>query len=793
MNSIYSRKPTVFYDQRGDGQSFDSMHLPQQQHQQHQHQQAAAAGGFSAYPLDKDGDSSQYLYNYRSTEDRRGRGRGQRRESAGGFFGRPGVLVVAMLTLVAAITKLHGIGRRNNVSWDEAHFGKFGAYYINGTFYHDVHPPLAKMLVGLSEVLAGHNGSFGFKGGETYPPHVNYRFMRMFNAAFGIALTPLAYITCRQLRMPRAAAATAALCVTLDNALCVMSRFILLDAPLLAFTALALTMAAIFHRQRRRAFDGVWWQALFATGLALGLVASTKWVGLFAVALVGAYTAADLGAMFCDTRMPARVYARHWGARVAALIAVPLCVYAACFAMHFAVLSRYDASASFMPAGFQARLRGNPLARQPYDVVSGARIRLHSSQPGAGYLHSHSHKYPTGSQRQQVTGYGFADGNNLWTVRRLAAAANAADVDPAVQHQPIDGAVADGDVVALHHNATDTLLHTDFRHAAPFTASNNEVSAVPVTSEQAKDAGALWKVEIVDAERRMADGRVHPLGSRIRLRSVSGGCVLRATGERLDQNWGWGQAEIACDSRAAAADARGAGYTWIVERNINSDLKPVDLGARMSSSFVSAFITLNRQMWLTNNALVPDHDKHNVLESAPASWPFLLYPMRMVGWDDRSIKYLEVGNPFLWWASAALCLLFPLQLVYWLACWRRRCLAWPSGTQFGDYIAGALLLWGGWALHYLPFFLMARVTYLHHYLPALYFGILFAVYQIHHAAMWYLSARGATLALWAVASVAAFGFWWFSPLTYGWDRPIGDLKGMQWLSSWAVYADEYAI
>ncbi|KAJ2665638.1 Protein O-mannosyltransferase 2 [Coemansia sp. RSA 1200] len=734
----------------------------QQPRQQQGQNEKLDADGFTAYPASRAPVATGVPY--------------MRNKWTAGIDGP----IIAALTILCAFTRLYQIGKRATVTWDESHFGKFGAYYINRTFYHDVHPPLAKMLIGLSEYLAGHNGTFRFKG--AYPEYVNYTFMRCFTAMFGIGLAPLAYLTCLQLNMQRRACALAALFVIFDNGLCVMSRFVLLDEPLLFFTAASLCSVAGFQNIRHRAFSCEWWRWLLLTGCSLGLVSSSKWVGFLAVALVGLYTIEEFFNMYIDF-VPARTAARHFGARVVALIAVPLAIYMLCFKIHFSILNRSGPGDSKMPPTFQVRLKGSPLGRQPFAVAYGSQLTIRSMYPGSGLLHSHTHMYPDGSQQQQITCYSHKDANNDWVIVKPAGQEFNYTSDPVVS-------VRDGDIVSLMHKNTKRMLHSHRAHKAPVTTDDYEVTGYG--SSDWKDANNNWRVEIASETSSAADGELHTITTLFRLRHAGTGCLLSAAAVNLP-SWGFRQTEVTC-RRTANRPSSSTASLWIVERHTNPRIAPMDLRPLIRGSFIGDFLRLNMEMARSNNALVPDRDKHNHLESSPWSWPFLIYPMRMLGsWRKGDIKYYEVGNPLLWWVSALTCVLFPLQLAYYYVCRRRRISnVWAPGEEL-HFWNGAKLLWGGWALHYLPFFLMGRVTYLHHYLPALYFALLFLVFEIDHACRRLLGTgmQRAVVLVWAVAAMAVFC--WFAPLTFGYVEDIKTLTHRQWLPTWNIYSDKYVM
>lgn len=160
------------------------------------------------------------------------------------------------------------------------------------------------MLVGLSGLLAGYNGSFEFKSGEKYPEELNYTFMRLFNSAFGALCVPVAYFTAKELNFRRPTVWLITLMVLFENSYATISRFILLDSMLLFFTFTTVLCWARFHRLRDQSFSIEWFSWLFLTGISIGCVCSVKWVGMFGTALVGLYTIEDLWNKYGDLKMP---------------------------------------------------------------------------------------------------------------------------------------------------------------------------------------------------------------------------------------------------------------------------------------------------------------------------------------------------------------------------------------------------------------------------------------------------------------------------------------------------------
>ncbi|XP_039194747.1 protein O-mannosyl-transferase 2-like [Crotalus tigris] len=249
----------------------------------------------------------------------------------------------------------------NSRSWDETHFGKMGSYYINRTFFFDVHPPLGKMLIGLAGYLSGYDGTFPFqKPGDKYEQH-NSIGMRAFSAFLGSCLIPFCYLTVLELSRSLPAAIITATILIFDTGFITISQYILLDPILMFFLMGAVLSMVKYNSYSDRCFSAPWWFWLCLTGVNLAGALGVKFVGLFVVFLVGLNTICELWQLLGDLSLSLVTLGKHFLAHVLCLIILPLVLYTALFAVHFAVLNRSGPGDGFFSSGFQSRLIGNNL------------------------------------------------------------------------------------------------------------------------------------------------------------------------------------------------------------------------------------------------------------------------------------------------------------------------------------------------------------------------------------------------------------------------------------------------
>ncbi|KAI9654402.1 MAG: hypothetical protein M1829_000933 [Trizodia sp. TS-e1964] len=697
--------------------------------------------------------------------------------------------ILGVLTIIAAIVRLFRLYQPSSVVFDEVHFGGFASKYIKGRFFMDVHPPLAKLLLTLAGWLAGFDGDFDFKeiGKDYVEPGVPYVAMRLLPAICGVLTVPTMFLTLKAAGCRTTTAALGAAFIIFENGLLTQSRLILLDSPLMIFTAFTALSWISFSNQHEqgpeKAFQLSWWFWLLATGLGLGATSSVKWVGLFTIAWVGSLTLLQLWLLLGDTKtITPRLWFKHFLARAFCLIVVPLGFYMAMFGIHFLCLVNPGDGDGFMSSEFQATLNSKSMQDVAVDVAFGSRVSLRHHNTQGGYLHSHSHMYPGGSKQQQITLYPHKDENNNWILENQTQPEGLTGpiAGPKAWDTLVPTMIEDRAVIKLFHTVTSRRLHShDVRPPVTEAEWQNEVSAYGYEGFDG-DANDLFRVEIIKS---MSDGaeakkRLRTIQTKFKLVHVMTGCVLFSHKVKLP-DWGYEQQEVTCAKGGTLPNS-----VWYIEQNehpmLGADAEKVNY---RNPGFLGKFWELQKVMWRTNAGLVESH----VWDSRPSSWPLLLRGINFWGKDHRQI-YL-IGNPVIWWSSS-------IAIGIYLAFKALAILRWQRGfkdyntivfKRF-DYEIGTSVL--GWAFHYFPFYLMQRQLFLHHYFPALYFAIIalcqiydFTTNRISGVGLRERPAIGKALALiFLVLSVVAFAI--YSPLAYGNPWTQKECKRVKLFDTW---------
>lgn len=701
-------------------------------------------------------------------------------------------LAPLLFTVLAFAVRLYRISANDAVVWDEAHFGKFGSYYLRHEFYHDVHPPLGKMLVGLSGYLAGYNGSWDFPSGEKYPDYIDYTKMRIFQVVFSGLCTPFAYFTMKEIGYSIASTWLFTLMVTLELCYVTLGKFILLDSMLLFFTVLTIFCFSRFNNfnNSENEFSRKWWKWLLLTGVAIGCTCSVKMVGLFVTTLIGIYTVVDLWNKLSDKSISWKKYASHWLARILGLIIIPISIFLLSFKIHFDLLYKSGTGDANMSSLFQANLVGSNVGVGARDVTMGhSVVTLKNQGLSGGLLHSHVQTFPEGSKQQQVTTYSHKDSNNNWVFQR-ARGLEIFDTD----NDNSTEYIIDGLHVRLVHPLTGRNLHTH-EISAPITKGEWEVAGYGnLTLGDAKDN---WVVEIME---QLADEedkiKIHPLSTSFRLKSEVLGCYLGVTGNLLPQ-WGFRQGEVVCMKNPFKKDKR---TWWNIENNDNAILPPPPDNFKLpKTKFIKDFIQLNLAMMATNNALVPDEEKQDDLASSFWEWPTLHVGIRMCSWANDKVKYFMISSPATTWPSTVGVFLFAFITLYYLIRWQRQIVDFPSSnpSKLQLFLMGGIYPMLGWGLHYMPFVIMGRVTYVHHYVPALYFAMLVFCYEVELFTLPLNKPNSSTLQKIAYVAIYLFWyalvagcFWRWRHIAFGMDGPKEDWAYLDLLPSWRIGTDQ---
>jgi len=614
-------------------------------------------------------------------------------------------------TALAFVTRFWGISHPNQVVFDEVHFGKFASYYLQRTYFFDVHPPFAKLLFAAVGYLVGYDGNFLFDniGDDYITNQVPYVAYRALPAILGALTVSTVYLIMWESDYTVPACIIATAFVLFDNAHIGQTRLILLDATLVFFMATSVLSYVRFYKLRFEPFSRKWWKWLLLTGISMSCVISTKYVGAFTFFSVGCAVLIDLWSLLDVDRKHGALtlldFGKHFFARLVSLAIVPFFFYLFWFQVHFAILTRSGPGDDFMTPEFQATLSDNLMTLQSTPIQYHDFIQIRHKDTKT-YLHSHFDKYPlryddgrVSSQGQQVTGYPFNDTNNHWEIL---------PVTPFESGKEAGHAVLAGDIIRLRHVVTDSVLLTH-DVASPFYPTNEEFTTCSMEDAYGtRNNDTLFELQVQQAKGKSA---FQTMSGHFKLVHVPTRVAMWTHTTPLP-DWAYKQAEINGNKNIQLSS-----NIWYVDDipSLPADSPRTTKEEKKVSHvpFLVKWFELQRAMFYHNNALTSSHP----YSSHPIQWPFLLRGVSFWTQNETREQIYFLGNPLGWWIASSLLAVFGGIVGADQLSLRRGIDALGKRTRSKLYNStGFFFLM--WAAHYLPFYLMGRQLFLHHYLPA---------------------------------------------------------------------------
>lgn len=387
------------------------------------------------------------------------------------------------------------------------------------------------------------------------------------------------------------------------------------------------------------------------------------------------------------------------------------------------------------------------------------------------YLHSHFHNYPlryndgrVSSQGQQVTGYPHPDSNNNW--RLIPEDGEIFEVGNETALRP----VRNGDVIRLEHINTKTVLLTH-DVASPLTATHMEMTTIDAENDE-KIGETLFRLQI-EGKESDDKSKLGTIDSKFKLLNVAANVCL-SSHKKFYGTWGFGQQEVNGNKNTE----QNSNF-WIIDNS--SGPKHKILRSAMNSGkigFFQKFFELQSLMLKENSGLTASHP----YQSAPSSWPILVRGISF--WiKDPDMQIYLIGNPLEWWLSFASIIGMFFVIVIDAIAERRAAETNITQSCRRRLHRTTVMFLCGWALHYLPFFIMGRALFLHHYLPALVYSFLLTANFFEFLTR-FLDARVKSFIAAIMISAFITIFYLFAPFTYGIPLEKDLVQQRKWVSTW---------
>ena len=156
-----------------------------------------------------------------------------------------------------------------------------------------------------------------------------------------------------------------------------------------------------------------------------------------------------------------------------------------------------------------------------------------------------------------------------------------------------------------------------------------------------------------------------------------------------------------------------------------------------------------------------------------------------------------LGNPVIWWGNIVFLIIFLMVYTWSSLKVQRGVKESPAVAEERETtLLAAAWLFLGWCLHYIPFWAMGRVLYVHHYYPALLFSSMLSAVLLDYITRAlarllpnFISSTLSQTVMVVTLSSCWYSFYIFSPLAYGMTGDYAretnsSMHHLHWMATW---------